>query len=372
MASTDSLAYKMSVWVARAVGAPTDLSDVYDVDTNCVLGVGAFGRVMKGTDKVTGRFYAIKQIGKSSDRHSGIMDRRMRAEALKQEVEVMQRMDHRNIVRLFEHYEDSEHHYLVMQLCSGGKLVDFLARKQDYRESDAALLMGQVLSALKYMHNKHIVHRDVKPDNMLMDSWSPLPDNTLKLIDFGLSCRCAAGSDVRLSAGTPEFISPQAIDSCYDTQTDLWSCGASLYFLLCGFVPFRADSEAGVFAAVRRGNFSMQSSEWQNVSNNAKDLIRSMLKMNPRDRITAEEALNHVWVRQGAPGSNGLLQKALSSFSVQNVRRKRPQKDTNAMMDISSVLNDVTQWANSLLPNNKLWESNSLDIRKPEKSLRWI
>lgn len=365
MPATDNLA-RFSSWLARTVGA-AEFRDVYELHEDCLLGAGSFGKVLKGTDKVSGSACAIKVIAKLQH-PSAERRKRMEDKCVKQEIEVMQRLDHPHIVRLFDHYEDRLNHYLVMELCSGGKLVDYLARKQDYRESDAALLMKQVLSAIKYMHDCHIVHRDVKPDNMLLQSWTTLESNTLKVADFGLACRCDPGSQIRLSAGTPEFISPQAIDSSYDTQTDLWSCGVSMYFLLCGYAPFRAETDSGIFKAVRRGNFSFSSDDWRHVSDSAKDLLRSLIKMNPHERTTADEALNHVWVRQRAPGTSQRLQKAVSNFYAKSVQRKCPQQDENALF-IRSVLDEFSQWANSILPQKKAWEATA---ENHVKSIYWL
>merc|ERR1719235_1358181 len=116
------------------------------------------------------------------------------------------------------------------------------------------------------MHKRGIVHRDVKPDNMLLESRRPIKDNTLKIVDFGLSVESLPGRDLRQFCGTPGFMSPQAIDGRYDLQTDIWSCGASMYELLSGQVAFRAETDAGIFAAVRRGNFTFPEADWRRVS----------------------------------------------------------------------------------------------------------
>jgi len=343
MPGTNGLADKFSVWLARSVGASASLHDVYDVDADGLLGIGSFGKVMRGINKATSQPCAIKQIAKSVPFNRAA-----------EEIQIMQKLEHQHIVRFFEHFEDNLNKYIVMELCAGGKLVNFLARMQDYRESDAALVMSQLFSAIKYIHEKHIVHRDVKPDNMLLESWNPLRSNTLKLIDFGLSCKCTPGQEVRLNAGTPEFISPQAINGRYDTQADLWSCGVSLYFLLCGYVPFRAETDAGVCAAVERGNFSFAGTEWRNISDNAKDLIRTLLTMSPSDRSTAEQALNHTWVAHRASEADGSLEKAGYNFRAYGTRRKRPQQEANVFPDFRAVVDEVTKWTNSLFPDMKL------------------
>jgi calcium-dependent protein kinase len=336
-----------SAWLARTVGASAGLYDVYNVDADRVLGAGSFGRVFKGVNRVCGTACAIKQIRKGG--HRGMV---------REEIDIMKHLDHPHTVRFIEWFEDDLNDYLVMELCAGGRLVRFLANMQNYSERDTAFLMQQLLSAVAHLHRNQILHRDVKPDNLLLESSRPLYDNKLKLGDFGLSCHCAHGRDVRLSAGTAEFISPQAIDGCYDTKTDMWSCGVTMYYLLCGFVPFRAPTEAGIFAAVKRGNFSFAAMEWKIVSAEATDMIRCLLKMNPNERWSAQDAMNHVWVLQRAPGAYGPLYKTVANFNACGTQDKRPQQEADVFANMQSVLQDVTQWANALLPKNK-WQCTS-------------
>lgn len=343
MLQAEGLSDKLSTWLARnenAVG-PGDIHDVYDIDETALLGFGAYGRVLKGTFKGSGRPFAIKHISKVTG-----PEKAAQKESLKQEIGSMQKLRHPNIVKFVDHFEDKLTHYLVMELCCGGKLIDYVARMQDFRETDASLLMGQVLSALQHLHGQEIVHRDVKPDNMLLESWSPIRDNSLKLVDFGLATRCTPGQEIRLPCGTPEFISPQAVDMRYDTQTDMWSCGASMYMLLCGYGPFQAQTDRGIFAAVKRGNFTFPASDWSSISDDAKDMIRMMLKMNPRDRYTAEAALNDVWIRQRAPGAdaNVSLRSAVRYFRTHSAQRKHPEPVPNALANVQAVLTEVTNW----------------------------
>lgn len=288
----------------------------------------------------------------------------------KQEIEIMRELCHPHIVQLFADYEDTDHVYLVMEFCKGGRLIDFVAHQSVFTESDAAHLMGQVFSATKYIHDNGIIHRDMKPDNMLLDSWAPIRSNTLKLIDFGLSCRCAPGQVVRASVGTPEFVSPQAIDGRYDTQADMWSCGVSMFLLLCGYVPF-SGSQGTIFNAVRRGNFAFATEEWRDISDGAKGLIRALLKMNPHERCTAEQALNHMWVQAEAPGASGTLHKTLRNFRMHSGRGNYQQPEATVFTNVQGVFNEVSQMANKLfLPafecrNYSAAHENSLEISMP-------
>jgi len=334
---------------ARSMGQ-TDIYEMYDVDDKKVIGSGSYGKVLKGKHKESGRSYAIKLIKKLPKTENYEKARKNQTQTLKQEMVVMQNSDHPNIVRLFDYFEDHTRIYLIMDLCTGGKLIDFVARMKDFKESDASLLMKQAFAAMSYLHGSNILHRDVKPDNMLLESRSrPLEENTLKLVDFGLSCNIAPGQEVRLVAGTREYISPQAIDGRYGTQTDMWSCGVTMYVLLCGYAPFRAESEAGLFAAIKRGNFVFPVADWRSVTENAKELIRSLLRLSPGERCTADQALEHEWVRQRAEGGERLPQ-AHKRFRQEHASRRRPQAET-------SRLSVVVQWASSMLPRSMLGDS---------------
>lgn len=367
----DGMAHQMSslLYKARSTSAGADFHDAYTIDFGNVLGIGSFGRVLMGRCKASGRACAVKQISRAEQRHDET-DRSFntRMQALKQEITIMQELEHRNIARFYGHFKDDLYSYIILQLCTGGRVIEFIARTQEYRESDAAFLMHQVFDALGYMHGRKIIHRDVKPDNLLLESWSPIKHNTLKLIDFGLSAHLSG--KIRQCCGTPDYMSPQAVDGRYDVEHDMWSCGASLFELLCGYVPFRADTEEGVFEAVKRGNFALASADWRRISDEAKDLVRGLLKMNENERLSARQALEHLWTREmPADKSRGLLQPAIRRFSSRLVPEKRPEAEP-AEVNVRSALSEVTSWVNSLLPNSNLWQSSE----NPSKSNKyaWI
>jgi calcium-dependent protein kinase len=354
-----------ALWLARTTGTKASVHDLYEIDDQHILGAGSFGKVMRGRKKASGQPCAVKVIRRSSGNQSA----RQNSEALNHEISILENVDHPHVVRLIDHFNDNAGTYLVMELCAGGRLTDYIAHMQDFRENDVSFLMQQLLQAIKHLHSHNVIHRDVKLDNMMLESRGPLRENALKLIDFGLSCICAAGSETRLFVGTPDYISPQAIDGCYDSKTDLWSCGVSMYCLLCGYLPFRAATETGVFAAVRRGNFSFAASEWYSVSDDAKALIRWLLKMNPRERCTAEQALDHNWMRLGAlPSTGEPLYKAHTAFRARCAQRhgKRTEMD-----GFSNLMNEVTQWWEQQVSSlSKLTSASWLPIPTPRDSWR--
>ena len=150
--------------------------------------------------------------------------------------------------------------------------------------------------ALNYCHSNNIVHRDLKPENFLFVSKDD--DSDLKIIDFGLSKIMNGGKLQRMKtrAGTPYYISPEVLAGNYDVSCDMWSAGCMMYILLCGYPPFYGDDNNEILAMVQKGKFDYDGEEWDDVSNDAKDLINKLITK-PERRLTAEEALQHRWIR---------------------------------------------------------------------------
>ena len=133
------------------------------------------------------------------------------------------------------------------------------------------------MQAVNYMHCKGYVHRDIKPENLLIDG----SDNSLKLIDFGLSIRLPEGQKLRDRQGTPYYLAPEVLNKCYDNKCDIWSCGVILYILLSGRPPFNADHNLEIMRQIKIGQYFMSGKQWVFVSSQAKDLIKKMLRYNP-------------------------------------------------------------------------------------------
>merc|ERR1719359_1942752 len=231
-------------------------------------------------------------------------------------------MDHPNIIKLYESFEDRKNIYLVMELCSGGELFDRIIDSGHFTEVQAAILMQQIFRAMYYMHENSVCHRDLKPENFLFVNKDPIEKSLLKIIDFGLSCKFSPDQVLTTKAGTPYYVAPQVLAGKYDQLSDLWSCGVIMYVILCGYPPFYGETDADVLTKVRLGNFTFNAADWKNVSEDAKNLIRMLLKMSPKDRYTAEQALNHVWVRNKAPKAAGV---AISTSLVDNLKGFRSQ-----------------------------------------------
>jgi len=288
------------------------ISDFYDLDKK-KLGEGSYGSVFKAKNKGTGASRAVKSIAKELMKNQ---------DKFRQEIQIMKMMDHPNIIKLYESFEDRKYIYLVMELCTGGELFDRIIEVGHFTEPQAATLMQQIVRAIFYMHEQHVVHRDLKPENFIFLNKDPIEKSLVKIIDFGLSCYFKPDQVLTTKAGTPYYVAPQVLAGKYDQLSDMWSLGVIMYVLLCGYPPFFGESDADVLSKVRLGNFAFMPNDWKNVSEDAMNLIRMLLKMNPRDRYTAEQALNHVWVVEKAPKATGL--KLQDNF-VSNLRGFRGQ-----------------------------------------------
>lgn len=215
------------------------------------------------------------------------------------EIDIMRQLDHPNIVRLFEVFQDEKRFYLVTELCNGGELFDEITKRSHFSEQDAATIIKQVLSAVGYCHSKSICHRDLKPENILLDSSSKQnAGNMIKVIDFGASQRFDPAKKMNQIYGTAYYIAPEILKSDYNEKCDIWSIGVILFILLSGRPPFGGENDKEILDSVRQGVFSFSGQEWKNISSDAKDFIKQMLMYDPNTRISAENALNHPWIKK--------------------------------------------------------------------------
>jgi len=260
-------------------GAP-DIMTAYTVESE-TLGAGAYGVCFKAHCKSNGEVRAVKMIPRTS------------RESLRwgwEEVRIMKLLNHPNIITLHETFEDVNAVYIVMELCAGEGLVNKLNDGGHFTEHQAKVLMLQILKAVEHIHNNWICHRDLKPDNFLLLTLLPLERNTLKLIDFGMSCTFEQGEFLRTRAGTPSFTAPEVLKAHYTERCDIWSAGVMLFLFLCGELPFQGGTIDAVFEAVEYGNFKFIAPAWKKVTEDAKDLVRGCLTYDPEQRLTASKA----------------------------------------------------------------------------------
>mmetsp|Transcript_9796 Transcript_9796/g.21205 ORF Transcript_9796/g.21205 Transcript_9796/m.21205 type:complete len:1067 (-) Transcript_9796:123-3323(-) len=306
------------------------IEEVYTgVHDGPVLGSGISGLVRLATHKATGLKYAVKCLD------LGLVDTDEGLQQLREEIYIMCQLDHPNIVRLEEVYESHSQIYLVQEVCKGGELFDRLDEQPDYHytEAQCARLVKQMLSSVRYIHNKGIIHRDLKLENFLFSDLEA--GSELKMIDFGLSKHFTFGEVHHEAVGTPYTVAPEVIKGSYDERCDVWAIGVITYLLLSGEPPFGGcggpETLMQVQQNILRGDFVFEPLDiWETVSQEAKDFIRSLLVVDPIDRPTARMAKESRWLKMWSKrendGSSSIINpnvvKALVGFKEYSDMRK--------------------------------------------------
>ncbi|XP_071023010.1 serine/threonine-protein kinase DCLK1-like [Oncorhynchus clarkii lewisi] len=273
---------------------PVSISERYRVGRT--LGDGNFAVVRECVEHSTGREYALKIINKGR--------RRGKEQMIQNEVAILRRVKHPNIVLLIEEMDTYSELYLVMELVKGGDLFDAITSTNRYTERDASGMLYNLADAIKYLHSLNIVHRDVKPENLLVYEHAD-GSKSLKLGDFGLAT--VVDGPLYTVCGTPTYVAPEIIaETGYGLKVDIWAVGVIAYILLCGFPPFRgsSDDQEVLFDQILMRPLEFPLLYWDNVSETAKELIRSMLQVEVDQRYTAVEVLEHPWVKDGGVSEN--------------------------------------------------------------------
>jgi len=232
----------------------------------------------------------------------------------------MQMIEHKNVIKLYEIYDEPKKMNLVMELVTGGELFDRIVARGNYTEKDASHVIATLCGALDYLHGKKVVHRDLKPENILYASQDD--DSDIKVADFGLA-RVVSGKDMMKTAcGTPGYVAPEILkNKGYDSgAVDLWSVGVILYILLCGFPPFYEEELPALFDQILHARYDFPSPWWDNISKDAKDLVEKLLELDPTTRLTAAQVMAHPWCKGEAPTAH--LDGAQQSLKKYNASRK--------------------------------------------------
>ena len=255
------------------------------------LGNGGYAKVYRVKNKKTGEIRACKQLSKLDI---------VNLEKFQREMEILKKIDHPNIIKLYEIYQSKNHYYLVMEECKGGELFDKIIEHTDegemYSEKEAAEIILQVMSAVEYCHNNGICHRDLKPENILFLKKGDEKNNPIKIIDFGLSRELKSKKNLSSKVGTAYYVSPEILAGHYTEKCDIWSSGVILYVLLSGVPPFNGVNDQIIYSKIRKMKFSFPPSEWKNISEEAKDLISHMLTPE-NERYSANQVMEHPWFK---------------------------------------------------------------------------
>ena len=302
-----------------------------------IIGEGGYGSVIKVIHKSTGQVRAMKIISKDNLR-PGYTELE-----IFREINILKKLEHPNIMKLFEFYSDDDSFYLINEFCSEGDLSEKLAKVGRFNEKIVKLLMFQIFSAVLYLHSNNVIHGDLKLENVMVDNinyeedkkkidnnrlsfnkrlsfvssykidiqnlqnvineeeinknkYEHIKNFEIKLIDFGAAkIFTKYKKQFDDTVGTLVYCSPEVLKNNYDSKCDIWACGVIMYILLSGEIPFAGDTEEEIMKSIINKQPSFDSSFFLNVSDNAKDLIKKCLNKNKNQRINAKEALNHLF-----------------------------------------------------------------------------
>ena len=296
--------------------AHTKLDDVYDSSEAVILGTGMSGSVSTIQHRSTGITYALKTLSLRVLESAGTMD------DLRKEIQILKALDHPNIVKLFETFEDrrrAEFH-IIMELCSGGHLVSRMRQVSRFTENEAADLVTKMCGAILYCHQHGVCHRDIKLDNFVYESEEEFAE--LKLIDFGLSHLLECSTDMMTErVGTLSYMAPEILNNHpYTEKCDMWSIGVVTFMLLTGRKPFH-DRDREIKKRLIRGGLQPHQLEgplWAHVTADGVDFCRQLLEMDPERRLSAKRALEHPWLKQ----SRDRLQSRSRGESLAALRRR--------------------------------------------------
>merc|ERR1712083_19746 len=332
----------------------------------------------------TGLEYAVKVIEKRPGFYC-------RPKVLKEiEIYHLCRGQH-NIIQLIEYFEETERFCLVFEKINGGPLLDHIQARICFTEAEASSIIADLSHALKYLHNKGIAHRDLKPDNILcVNSSAPSP---VKLCDFDLCSEASidiSTPTLLTPVGSVEYMAPEVVDTfliddddddesiCYNKKCDLWSLGVIMYILLCGYAPFAGncgldcgwdrgesctDCQERLFSSIREGRLVFPDQHWAAISPQAKDLIQKLLVKDSGARLDANQVLDHPWILHGG-NSNSLMTPTV-------LRRQTSIKDledfASRAMAVNRAVEDEGEKEKVKFPTRLPWKSETWSI-KPSSS----
>ncbi|XP_026096210.1 serine/threonine-protein kinase Chk2-like [Carassius auratus] len=271
---------------------PLEFSKKYHIARK--IGTGVCGEVKLALEKETCKKVALKTINKHDFPSIGTATRNA-----EREIEILKKIDHPCLIKTEDFYQTEDSYYIVLEYVEGGELFGRIKAKKQLEEEIAKLYFYQMLRAVEYLHNNGIIHRDLKPENVLLTSHD---DNCLiKITDFNQSKILEESSLMKTLCGTPTYLAPEVFTHAatvgYTKAVDYWSLGVLLFICLGGYPPFNSECPTmSVREQIISGQYQFIPSQWKKVSNEAKDLIKKLLVVDPEKRLSVEEALTHPWL----------------------------------------------------------------------------
>lgn len=275
------------------------------------LGAGTYG-IVREADSPSGKV-AVKIILKKNVKGNERM--------VYDELDMLQRLKHPNIVRFVDWFESRDKYYIVTELATGGELFDRICEQGKFTEKDAAATIKQVLGAVDYLHSKNVVHRDLKPENLLY--LTKAADSDLVLADFGIAKMLDSKDEVLTTmAGSFGYAAPEVmLKKGHGKPVDMWSMGVITYTLLCGYSPFRSENLQDLIEECSNAKVTFHERYWKDVSEDAKQFIMGLLQPKPDDRWTSSQALNHIWLTGDNATDHNLIPEIKAYMAKARLRR---------------------------------------------------
>ncbi|NWR82852.1 MYLK2 kinase, partial [Furnarius figulus] len=294
------------------------VSSQFSLNSKDILGGGKFGEVHTCTEKETGLKLAAKVI-----RKQGAKDKEM----VLLEIDVMNQLNHRNLIQLYDAIETSREIILFMEFVEGGELFERII-DDDYHltEVDCMVFVRQICEGIRFMHHMHVLHLDLKPENILCVAAT---GHMVKIIDFGLARRYNPNEKLKVNFGTPEFLSPEVVNyEQVSYSTDMWSMGVITYMLLSGLSPFLGDDDTETLNNVLAANWYFDEETFESVSNEAKDFVSNLIIKDKSARMSADQCLQHPWLKNLAEKAKRCNRRLKSQVLLKKyVMRRRWKKN---------------------------------------------
>ncbi|XP_025746649.2 myosin light chain kinase family member 4 [Callorhinus ursinus] len=312
-ALTDDVSAPPAPFNHRIVTAKqTAINSFYTVSRTEILGGGRFGQVHRCEEKATGLKLAAKII-----KTRGTKDK----DEVKNEINIMNQLDHVNLIQLYDAFESKNDIVLVMEYVDGGELFDrIIDDNYNLTEFDTILFIKQICEGIRHMHQMYILHLDLKPENILCVNRDA---KQIKIIDFGLARRYKPREKLKVNFGTPEFLAPEVVNYDFVSfPTDMWSVGVIAYMLLSGLSPFLGDNDAETLNNILACRWDLEDEEFQDISEEAREFISKLLIKEKSWRISASEALKHPWLSDHKLHSRLTTQKKNCCSNAKNLVTK--------------------------------------------------
>lgn len=258
------------------------------------------------------------------------------------EVMIMKNLQHPCVIKMHDIVDNADSVFIMLELMKGGDLLTRIVSKKKLTEKVSKLFFIQMCYAVKYLHDKHITHRDLKPDNVLLQSDNE--ETLIKVSDFGLSKFVQNDSVMRTLCGTPLYVAPEVLltggRGSYTKKVDIWSLGVVLFTCLSGTLPFSDEYGSPATDQIKKGKFAFRSSVWRTVSSAAKKLILKMLTVNPHNRLSIDEVLSNQWLQD-----KDIIQKAekLMKIQLQPVQQENIANNENFLLPPAAKRRRVDQ-----------------------------